>query len=45
MTIDDNAKDVQKLTLPQRKALMVLKTTWEVHGEKGLKGKWYGVIY
>ena len=39
----DNAKDVEKLTLSQRKAVKDLKTTWKslglYHDEEDLKGK------
>ena len=40
---DDNAKDVEKLTMSQRKAVKVLKATWKslglYHDEEDLKGK------
>ena len=40
---DNNAKDVEKLTLSQRKAVKVLKATWKslgvYHDEEDLKGK------
>ena len=40
---DDNAKDVEKLTLSERKAVKVLKATWKslglYHDEEYLKGK------
>ena len=39
----DNAKDVEKLTLSQRKVVKVLKATWKslglYHDEEDLKGK------
>ena len=40
---DDNAKDVEKLTFSQRKAVKVLKATWKslglYHDQEDLKGK------
>ena len=46
---DDNARDVEKLSLSQRKAVKILKITWKSvgldHDEKHLNEKWYGVIY
>ena len=45
---DDNAKDVEKLTMSQRKAVKVLKATWKslglYHDEEDLKGKQYGKV-
>ena len=46
---DDNTRHTEKFTLSQRKAVKVLKKTWESvgldHDEEDLKETWYGVIY
>lgn len=46
---DEDSHDEEEYTEPQRKAIQVLKKTWESfnveHNEDDIKGKWYGVKF